>query len=208
VKICGITNRADAEAAVSAGADMLGFVFADSPRRAGEELLLELADLEVLKVAVVVAGGGRPVPKEVLRALGSGLLDAVQLHGDEEPGECAELAFPYYKAVRLRSEEDVARVGAYRSPRVLIDAFDRSAYGGTGRRIMPELVDAVAEAGPVWMAGGIGPENVGEIVRRQRPELIDASSLLEAEPGRKDHDKLKTFFEEIDHATGIQRLLR
>jgi indole-3-glycerol phosphate synthase/phosphoribosylanthranilate isomerase len=208
VKICGITTRADAEAAVSAGADILGFVFADSPRRAGEELLLELADLEVLKVAVVVAGGGRPVPKEVSRDLGTGLLDAVQLHGDEEPDECADLAFPYYKAVRLRSEDDVPRVGAYRSPRVLIDAFDRSAYGGTGRRIMPELVDAVAGAGPVWMAGGIGPENVGEIVRRQRPELIDASSLLEAEPGRKDHDKLKTFFEEIDHATGIQRLLR
>jgi indole-3-glycerol phosphate synthase/phosphoribosylanthranilate isomerase len=203
VKICGITTRADAEASVSVGADVLGFVFADSPRRAGEELLLELADLEVLKVAVVVAGGGRPVPEAVLRALEAGLLDAVQLHGDEEPGECADLAFPYYKAVRLRSEDDVPRVAAYRSPRVLIDAFDRSAYGGTGRRIMPELVDAVAEAGPVWMAGGIGPENVGEILRRHRPELIDASSLLEAEPGRKDHDKLKTFFEEIDHATGI-----
>ncbi|MFP4566218.1 MAG: bifunctional indole-3-glycerol phosphate synthase/phosphoribosylanthranilate isomerase [Spirochaetaceae bacterium] len=208
VKICGITTRADAEAAVRAGADMLGFVFAESPRRAGEDLLSKLADLEVLKVAVVVAGGGRPVPGAVSRALESGLLDAVQLHGDEQPDECAELAFPYYKAVRLRSVEDVPRVAAYRSPRVLIDAFDRSAYGGTGRRIMPELVGAVAAAGPVWMAGGIGPENVGEIITRHRPELIDASSLLEAEPGRKDHAKLKTFFEEIDHAAGVQRLLR
>ena len=203
MKICGITTRADAEAAVRAGADALGFVFAESPRQAGEDLLSELADLDVLKVAVVVAGGGRPVPRAVSRALESGLLDAVQLHGDEEPGECADLAFPYYKAVRLRSVEDVPRVADYRSPRVLIDAFDRNAYGGTGRRIMPEVVDAVAEAGPVWMAGGIGPENVGEIIRRHRPELIDASSLLEAEPGRKDHDKLKTFFKEIEHATGI-----
>jgi indole-3-glycerol phosphate synthase/phosphoribosylanthranilate isomerase len=203
VKICGITTRPDAEAAVRAGADILGFVFAESPRQAGVQLLSELADLDVLKVAVVVAGGGRPVPEAVLGALESGLLDAVQLHGDEEPGECADIAFPYYKAVRVRSVEDVPGVADYRSPRVLIDAFDRNAYGGTGRRIMPEVVDAVAEVGEVWMAGGIGPKNVGEIIGRHRPELIDASSPLEAEPGRKDHDKLKTFFKEIEHATDL-----
>jgi indole-3-glycerol phosphate synthase/phosphoribosylanthranilate isomerase len=208
VKVCGITNRADAEAAVEAGADILGLVFADSPRAAPEALPVELAGLDVLKVAVVVAGAGRPVPQPVRRGLEAGLIDAVQLHGDETPEECVELAFPYYKAVRLRGPEDVERVAAYRSPRVLVDAFDRQAYGGTGRRIRPELVEAVSEHGPVWMAGGIGVENVGEIIAKHGPELIDASSLLEAEPGRKDHHKLKTFFEEIEHAAGIQRLLR
>lgn len=208
VKICGITTRVDAEAAVEAGADILGFVFADSPRGATEELLRELADLDVLKVAVVVAGAGRTVPQAVRRAHADGLIDAVQLHGDETPQECEGLAFPYYKAVRLRGHDDAARAAAYRSPRVLVDAFDRHAYGGTGRRIRAELVEAVAARGPLWMAGGIGPANVGEIIERHGPELIDASSLLEAEPGRKDHGKLKTFFEEIDHATGVQRLLR
>jgi indole-3-glycerol phosphate synthase/phosphoribosylanthranilate isomerase len=132
----------------------------------------------------------------------------VQFHGDEEPRECARLAFPYYKALRLKGTEDAERIKAYHSPRVLIDAFLREAYGGTGKRILPEVVDAAAEYGPLWLAGGIGPENVGEVMRRHAPELIDASSLLEAEPGRKDHDKLRRFFEEIEHATGLQRLLR
>ena len=220
VKICGITSRADAEAAVSGGsgggdgaasgtgvaggADILGFIFAESPRAASFELLAELSDLEVLKVAVVVAGGGREIPEAVREALEAGLIDAVQLHGDETPSECASLAFPYYKAVRLRADADAAVIEAYRSPRVLIDAFDRNAYGGTGRRILPEVVDAAARQAPLWMAGGIGPANVAGIVERHRPELIDASSLLEAEPGRKDHDTLRRFFEEIGNATTVQ----
>jgi indole-3-glycerol phosphate synthase/phosphoribosylanthranilate isomerase len=203
VKICGITNRADAEVASEAGADLLGFVFADSPRAASEELLAELADLSVLKVAVVVSGRGKPVPPAVTRLLQGGLIDAVQLHGDETPEECEQLAFPYYKALRLREREDAALLTRYRSPRVLVDAADRKAYGGTGKRLDGELVDAAAEAGPLWMAGGIGTQNVCEIVKRHRPELIDASSKLEAEAGRKDHAEIRRFFEEISHATGL-----
>ncbi|MGM0675726.1 MAG: bifunctional indole-3-glycerol phosphate synthase/phosphoribosylanthranilate isomerase [Spirochaetota bacterium] len=204
VKICGITNRVDAQRATELGADLLGFVFADSPRAASEELLESVADLDVVKVAVVVAGGDRGgVPQAVRRALSRGLIHAVQLHGEETPDECAELAFPYYKALRLRGPDEVAAIGDYRCPRVLVDAFDRHAHGGTGRRIRADLVDAAAKAGPLWMAGGIGADNVGEVILRHRPELIDASSLLEAQAGRKDHEKLERFFEEIRHATRV-----
>lgn len=221
VKICGITNRADAEAAVEAGADLLGFVFAPSPRRSPADLPAELADLPVLKVAVVVtelgpdgshrqlpdgvaepAGvtggrGTRRLSEGVAELLAAGYLDAVQFHGDEEPGDCFALAPVYYKALRLRETADAARIDAFRSPRVLIDAFDPAAYGGTGRTLADQVVEAAATRLPLWLAGGIGPENVGELVRRWQPELIDASSRLEAEPGRKDHRAIATFMKEI-----------
>ena len=199
VKICGITNRADAEFAVEAGADLLGFVFAPSPRRAPLELPAELADLPVLKVAVVVteSAARRRLPDGVAELLADGFLDAVQFHGDEEAGDCFALAPVYYKALRLRTPEDAARIDAFRSPRVLIDAFDPAAYGGTGRTLADEVVAAAAARLPLWLAGGIGPDNVAELVRSRRPELIDASSRLEAEPGRKDHRAIVKFMKEI-----------
>jgi indole-3-glycerol phosphate synthase/phosphoribosylanthranilate isomerase len=194
VKVCGITNRADAEAAVAAGADVLGFIFAPSPRRVEGTLLEELADIGALKVAVVVAGEGKPgMPEAVPALLAAGLIDAVQFHGSEAPPECAALAFPYYKALRVKNHDDVTAISTYRSPRVLIDAFDTAAYGGTGKQIDEELVAAARQTAPLWLAGGLTPENVGEIVRRFSPELIDVSSGVEAEPGRKDHEKVRRF---------------
>jgi indole-3-glycerol phosphate synthase/phosphoribosylanthranilate isomerase len=214
-KICGITNRADAELAAGLGADLLGFVFADSPRRADPDLLRELADLDVLKVAVVVTGGvgGRRLPDEVrglpdtVRGLpdavhglmDEGLIDAVQFHGDEEPDECAPQAFPYYKALRLGDVEAAAGIARYRSPRVLVDARDSRAYGGTGKRLDDAIVRAAAEIRPLWLAGGLSDTNIGETVARYRPELVDASSSLEAEPGRKDPARMKRFFTELHY---------
>ena len=218
VKICGITNRVDAVAAVRAGADILGFVYADSPRRAADRLPAELADLDVLKVAVVVCDDNPPrLPPPVSRLLADGHIDALQFHGDEQPEQCMPLAAgaplaaavppapevpaAYYKALRLRTVDDAARIEHYRSPRVLIDAFDTAARGGTGRRIAPELVAAAAQRLPLWLAGGIGVDNVAQIIGEWRPELIDASSRLESRPGRKDHARLRAFFQQIDKET-------
>jgi len=200
VKICGITHAGDAQLAAELGADALGFVFAPSPRRADEAVVRQTADLPVLKVAVCVTGDDAPLPAEVERLLSEGLIDAVQFHGNEAPVECYPRAFPYYKALRLKAAEEAEKIPAYRSPRVLVDAFSPQAYGGTGRRLDPALVQAAAERAPLWLAGGLGPENIGDIITAYAPELIDASSGLEAEPGRKDPDKLKTYFKEIDHA--------
>ena len=206
VKVCGITNRADAQAAVAAGADVLGFIFAPSPRRVEAALLEELADIDAPKVAVVVAGEGKPgMPEEVRSLQAAGLIDAVQFHGTEAPQECASLAFPYYKALRLKGHDDVAGIGRYRSPRVLIDAFDAGAYGGTGKQIDEELVAAARKTVPLWLAGGLTPENVGDIVRRFAPELVDVSSDVEAEAGRKDHEKIRRFLSEVRAAGAAQQ---
>ena len=245
VKICGLTTAADARLAAECGADLLGFVFADSPRRAEAALLEEIADLRCLKVAVVQADDARcshqgsahrrsgarhgrhpdgstdaraaaspdtdtdtradtradtgraELQPEVARLLERGLLDAVQFHGGEQPADCLALAYPYYKAVRVRDARDLELACEYRSPRVLIDAFDPERAGGTGKRINPELVRRAAERGALWLAGGLTPENIGAIVAEYRPELVDVSSGIEGAAGRKDPDKLKRYMEEI-----------
>jgi indole-3-glycerol phosphate synthase/phosphoribosylanthranilate isomerase len=203
VKICGITRVEDARLAAGLGADLLGFVFAPSPRRADARILRELDGLEALKVGVVVTRrvAGRPVPESgVLELLAEGLLDAVQLHGDERPEECPGLGYPYYKALPVGSLDDVDACGRYLCPRVLADAWSGQARGGTGRPIREDLVDALRARGPLWVAGGIGPDNVGRLIRRFHPELLDASSRLEAAPGVKDPRLLARFFGEIEAA--------
>lgn len=201
VKICGITRPEDAEAAAAMGADVLGFVFAASPRRADAGLLRDLRGLDALKVAVTVSDrstGQSRIDPVVLRLVEDGLVDAVQLHGEETPEECAALAFPWYKAVRVRTASDVASMDAFACPRVLADAFSPRAAGGTGQRVDPGLAGAAGRRGPLWLAGGIGPDNVADVVRGLSPELLDASSGLEEAPGRKDRGKLRRFFEELN----------
>ena len=198
IKVCGITNRADAELAVELGADLLGFILAPAPRRARAEAIRALADLPVLKVGVVVND-----VTEALPLLRDGFLDALQLHGDEQPGECYEIAFPYYKAVRVGAPADLDAERAYRCPRVLLDAYSPAARGGTGQRVADDLLTRRGEgARPLWLAGGLGPDNVAAVIGTHAPELVDVSSRLEAEPGRKDHGKLRAFFRAVESARG------
>ncbi len=199
VKICGITNRADAEYAVELGADILGFIFADSPRETSKELLKTLDDIDVLKVAVVVnAHRDTRRYEKVRQLLEEGSIDAIQFHGEEDPERCFRLGFPYYKAVRLKDRKSVESMGEYHAPRVLIDAYHPTQHGGTGKQIDAELVEAAAEKHHLWLAGGIEPENIADLLKRFEPELIDISSGVEAFPGKKDHMRLKMLFEEIE----------
>jgi indole-3-glycerol phosphate synthase/phosphoribosylanthranilate isomerase len=197
VKICGITREEDARLAEGLGADILGFVLASSPRRADPGLLARLRDVEIPKVAVTAGPGKEGGAAEAARLQEEGLIDAVQLHGEESPEECLAAAFPYYKTVRLRSREEVERISRFRCPRVLVDAHSPHALGGTGRRIPEDLVGEVKKKHPLWLAGGLGPGNIREVLDRFHPELVDASSGLESTPGIKDPDRMKTYFKEI-----------
>jgi indole-3-glycerol phosphate synthase/phosphoribosylanthranilate isomerase len=209
IKICGIAREDDGRLAAELGADILGFIFAPSPRRATSEVVERLADVNVPKVAVVAEttnanrglSDGQPiVPRTVETLLNDGLLDAVQFHGDENPTDLAHFPYPSYKALRIRSEDDVALMDDYRTPRVLIDAFAEDVRGGSGKRIAAPLVSAAARKGPLWLAGGLNPENIRQVIEELDPELVDASSGLEARPGVKDEKKLERFFREIRNA--------
>ena len=196
VKICGITEREDLEAVRTLGADIAGFILADSPRKVSPGFIESCRDVDILKVGVVVLRAGEDLPGDVARLLRSGALDAVQFHGDEAPSEY--LSWPGYKAFRLASLSDAEEAAAAPSPAVLIDAFSREARGGTGRQIEPGLVEKVAESRALWIAGGIRPDNVREVIGRFNPELIDVSSGVESSPGKKDLLKLRALFGGID----------
>lgn len=207
VKVCGITTAEDAAKADALGADLLGFIFAESPRRVDPALLRRLPETRARRVAVVVLNErADDIDPEIPALLADGFLDAVQLHGNESAAAVRSLQFPRYKALRPAAVAELDRVHEYGTLRTLVDAYSKNAYGGTGRRIAPGIVAAARRHGPLWMAGGIGADNAAQIILDYAPELIDASSRLESKPGRKDHELLTRFFEEIAKAGAAESI--
>lgn len=197
VKICGLTNKEDAGLADTLGADVLGFIFAASPRRANASFVGSLGPTRALKAAVVVLREDeKRLPPEVAQLLSDNKIDVVQFHGVERPEACFSMGFPYYKALAVKDGDDLKRVISFTCPRVLLDA-PKSAGAGGG--ISHSLLREAGNQSPLWIAGGIGPDNVAHITREYRPELIDAASRLERGPGVKDPGRLKQFFAELEH---------
>lgn len=211
VKICGITNSEDAILAAESGADLLGFVFfSKSPRKTtAEEAKKIIAEVkakfaENAPLCVgVLADRGSEEESAALKLAREGILDASQFHGcgiPENLRNANSLDFGYYEALRVKSNEDVSALtqnSCHSLPRTLIDAYLPNEIGGTGKRIASELVDYVRKNNALWMAGGISPENVSEIVTRFSPELIDLSSALEEAPGKKSAEKMRKFFAQV-----------
>lgn len=199
VKICGLTRESDVHLAASLGADLLGFVFADSPRRASLDLLKALSDLPQPRIAVVVARKGTgplALPPEVLQAWDLGLIHGIQFSGDESPDDCSSFAIPFYKALRPTSPAALAESPRYPCPRILLDAAAPGMFGGTGHSPDPAVLKSWQ--GPLWLAGGIRPDNVVSLIAAFRPELIDLSSGIESSPGSKDPDLLTELFQRIN----------
>lgn len=213
VKICGITNMDDAKAAADLGADLLGFVLcAASPRCATENFIRQAraalrgqgCENPAPLFVGVVTELSSPEGKAALRLAKEGLLDYIQLHGqtaaDDFFADKENLSIPHYCAVNLSEEGDLQKVKKFcdlGEPRVLVDAKVGDKVGGTGTQVAEELVREAAKKVPLWLAGGLGADNVREAIEKYSPELIDASSLLEAAHGKKDLEKLKKFFGEL-----------
>ena len=198
VKICGITNLADATMAVAAGADALGFVFVPGTPRAmtvGQvaELTRRLPPL-VARVGLFVNSSSAEIRATIREAQ----LDTVQLHGDEPPELAAELRAEVrvLKAFRIRDAASLDRVLAFFSAvdAVLLDAYSPDAHGGTGSRFDWTLAERIRSwTCPVIVAGGLRPENVADAVQRFAPYAVDVSSGVEAAPGKKDPVKVREF---------------
>lgn len=127
------------------------------------------------------------------------MLDAVQLHG-VDPSNLAATAIPYYCAARVGEESDFDKVAALRKngePRILLDAKVEGIPGGTGKTIPENLLREKAGELPLWLAGGITPENVGAIVEKFHPELVDVSSGVEDAPGIKNAEKISALFDAL-----------
>lgn len=194
VKICGITNVADGLAAVEAGADILGFVFCDQSCR--KVTVAEAASItRQLPAFVIRAGVFVNAPEElVVRAAGQCGLSLLQFHGDEPPEYCAQFGVMSMKAFRIRDAESLKRLPDYLTEAWLLDAYHAAKPGGTGETFNWDLaVEAKKFGRPIFLAGGLTPENVGEAVARVQPFGVDVSSGVEAGPGKKDHQKVAAF---------------
>ncbi|MBF0178965.1 MAG: phosphoribosylanthranilate isomerase [Magnetococcales bacterium] len=200
VKICGITSVEDALAAVAAGADALGFVFyARSkryiPPRRAMRILGRLPPF-VTSIGLFVNASREEIGKVVAECR----LDAIQLHGDEAPGECRGLPGRVIKAIRVAGAEDLHGMERYPVSAILLDAKSETHYGGTGRAFDWNLLEGFQSPLPLILAGGLDPDNVAMAVRQVRPYAVDVSSGVESAPGVKDHERMHLFVRRVRQA--------
>jgi phosphoribosylanthranilate isomerase len=200
VKICGITRLEDAEAAVDAGANALGFIFwPGSPRAVDPHRARTIA--AALPPFITTVGVFADQPAEYVNDVASvAQLGAVQLHGRESADYVAAMSRPVVKAVAIRDdlELDAARIDAWPSRVVvLLDAHDPVRKGGTGRTVDWSVAAAIARRRAIVLAGGLTADNVGDAIARVRPFGIDVSSGVETSPGIKDHGRIKALFEAV-----------
>jgi phosphoribosylanthranilate isomerase len=202
VKICGITNLADAEAAMDLGADLLGFNFyPKSPRYVAPDQAARIIGMLpgfIDLVGVFVNASYEQIQETIEKCQ----LSWVQLHGDEDPEFCRSLLSLHVKtikAIRVKDASDIKRSESYFTDAILLDAFHRNKYGGTGLSFDWNIVGHIGKR--VFLAGGINPDNAPAAI-----ELgvygVDVCSGVEAEPGKKDHEKMKKLFENIRHLRG------
>jgi phosphoribosylanthranilate isomerase len=199
IKICGITNVDDALAAVAAGADALGFNFySPSPRyltpREAREIIARLPT-SVLTVGVFV---NEDSPASVLKIANEAGVTALQLHGDESPEYCRELARDRYviKTLAVANDFDLQTVAAYEVEAVMLDTKHIALRGGTGQVFDWSIAREVNKVVPkLFLAGGLSPDNIEEAIETVRPYAVDACSALEDKPGRKNHDRMRDFME-------------
>jgi phosphoribosylanthranilate isomerase len=194
VKICGITRLEDAQAAVDAGADALGFVFyPPSPRYVTPERAEQI--IRTLPPFVMTVGLFVDAALENVNDLAARCgLDRIQLHGRETPEFCRRTTRPVIKAIRIRNAESLLQVPDYKVSAYLLDTYVEGALpGGTGVSFPWALAAQVKPYGPVILAGGLTPENVEVAIAQIRPDGVDVSSGVERVPGIKDHQKVREF---------------
>jgi phosphoribosylanthranilate isomerase len=225
VKICGLTNFADTQAAVEAGADYLGFIFYEkSPRRVDPEVVTRITSIfdaeDRYKTLVSIGVFVSPTESQAKAALTLWGLKAVQAHklnatelealrGTSYGAAFAAIqprtldeALTALELVRFDSApgNDLYHTPGW-CPQLLIDAYHPGLYGGTGQRVNFELATEMAARVPrLVLAGGLNPENVAEAVRTVRPWAVDVASGVEASPGKKDHGKIRAFIQAVREA--------
>jgi phosphoribosylanthranilate isomerase len=196
VKICGITSVADGQDAAEAGADMIGLMFYDgSPRHITLAKAVEISRALspfVLRVGVFV----NPDEEQVTRAIAECGLNLLQFHGDEDSDFCTQFGLMSLKAIRVRDAESLKQLERFNNDAFLLDAYSKSGLGGTGEKFNWELaVEAQKFGKPIFLAGGLTPDNVAAAVELVHPFAVDVSSGVESAPGKKDAAKVRMFIQ-------------
>ena len=198
IKICGITSVADGLAAAEAGADMIGLMFyAGSPRYV---TLAQAAEISralppfVLRVGVFV----NPDAAQVTEAIAACGLNLLQFHGEETSEFCTQFCMMSVKAQRVQNADSLAALENFQTDAFLLDAHSKAGLGGTGEKFNWDLaIEAQKFGKPIFLAGGLTPENVADAVKQVRPFAVDVSSGVESAPGKKDAAKVRAFIEAV-----------
>lgn len=193
VKICGIKDLETALAAVEAGADALGFVFAPGPRQVESELVRSICSSLppfVSRTGVFVNAPASLVEETVLYCG----LDTIQLHGSEPPEYYRLFKCRVVKAFRIGDAVPVEEINRHNCSAVLLDTYVPGLQGGTGIPFDWRLVRKIALAKPLILAGGLTPENVRQAVVDAGPYAVDVSSGVETD-GKKDIQKIRLFIQ-------------
>lgn len=203
VKICGVTNWADAKAASEAGANSLGLNFYEKSLRrvstADAAQIRSKLPKEVETVGVFV----NAKPADIISLQSFVRFDAAQLHGDEMPAIVSQVArsMRVIKALRVGPGFPLSIFDEFRDVAAfLLDAARAGQYGGTGQTTDWVFAQRATEGRNIILAGGLTPENVGAAIRAVRPYAVDVASGVESKPGKKDHGKVLAFIEEVRRA--------
>ena len=201
VKICGMTDQAEACAIAALGVDALGFIFVkESPRYVEAERVREIvASLPpFVDLVGVFMNEELAVVNEIARSCG---LTAIQLHGEEPPEYCRLMVRPVLKAFRVGGDI-LPDFAGYRQvvKGVLLDTYRPDKAGGTGETFDWGVVGRLALPAPLILAGGLTPDNVGAAIHQARPFAVDVNSGVETGPGRKDLGKLRRLLAEVRQA--------
>ncbi len=196
VKICGITNWEDAQAAVAFGANALGFIFADSPRRMQPADARRIVD----RLPPFITAVGVFVDEElavVTDCIEQAGCTAVQLHGQEPPFYVEALSrWTVIKAVRVRTAADLDSLVPYGEAHAfLLDTYVPGKPGGTGVPFDWNVLSPVKFKKPVILAGGLMPDNLAAALTAVRPYAVDVVSGVEASPGKKDYERMRRFIQ-------------
>lgn len=209
VKICGVTNVADARDCAAAGADMIGLNFSPlSPRciapATGAQIVAAVrAHFSRLKFVGVFVNQ----PSALVREIASDLaLDAVQLHGDETPDDLRELDLLFViKALRVGLDFSETEAAACPSNALLLDSWSHTLPGGTGATFPWSVAARLrSRVNRLILAGGLTSDNVTEAIRTVRPFAVDVCSGVEVRPGEKDQAKVSRFIQNVRASEGVK----
>jgi len=220
IKICGLTNLKDALAAAQLGADAVGFIFADSPRKITPETAKEIIShlpKSVAKVGVFVNDS----LENIVKITDYCSLDNIQLHGDESPQFCDQLkqniittkqarnsqstfltsAINIIKAFRIRNSADIEKIADYEETvqAFLFDTYSKDKYGGTGKVFNWDLLKMIKTKKPIIISGGLNPKNIPALLSKTAPYALDLNSGVEKSTGKKDYAKMKEVFKEDNY---------
>lgn len=203
LKFCGMRDPHDVALCTAAGADAVGFIFADGPRRLTVDEAARLAAAVPQGVARVGVFANQPEAL-VTAALAACRLDILQFAGGESPDFCGSFGVPTMLTARVAAPapDVVARA---RASAIIVDASAAGKLGGTGIRVDAAVARRIRAGSSTWLilAGGLTPANVGDAIRQLRPDGVDVRSGVE-QGGRKDPGLVRAFARAVEEAYGAR----